>query len=336
MASSLLLSFLTAYSNESYVPLEGRRGEEQTFLTFPEWYLVHSPAEYANFVAKNPAHDFPFIGHIKQLWSSYSSVTEEQFNNHYPINLPYHVMICVIATSTTFEYGLRSIYENSIGRISWALSPKKLTAEDKYGALVAQKYVDFIRQEPWYLFDFTDKLKGLWMTVPMNGPGMLRKWERRYALSTEYLIKAVYAKVIEFATRQSYIPAAMTTYAVVDVAPKSIPRELNIQVVKMLPDGSTLLSMPRYYNFRIAATQLALSGSKLVDIAGNHSQILVTVWKRTDGRIENNNVRILFEQPIITMPGYERVGMILSVTKLSDFLFNAPKSNLIVEHVYDY
>ena len=32
-------------------PEEHRRTPDQTFLTFPEWFLVHSPAEYAAYLA---------------------------------------------------------------------------------------------------------------------------------------------------------------------------------------------------------------------------------------------------------------------------------------------
>ncbi|MFM0076154.1 hypothetical protein PQQ86_33890 [Paraburkholderia sediminicola] len=39
--------------------------------------------------------------------------------------------------------------------------------EDRYGAQAAQEYVDFIRQEPWYLFDFGARLRHLWSDVPM-------------------------------------------------------------------------------------------------------------------------------------------------------------------------
>ena len=48
-------------------PKEHQRGAEQTFLTFPEWYLVHSPAEYAVFVRENNPDGFPFWGHIGQF-----------------------------------------------------------------------------------------------------------------------------------------------------------------------------------------------------------------------------------------------------------------------------
>src|SRR5256885_13642465 len=59
----------------SVTPAEHRRGEEQTFLTYPEWFLVHSPAEYATYVRDHTPSDFPFWGHIGQLWHSYGAVT---------------------------------------------------------------------------------------------------------------------------------------------------------------------------------------------------------------------------------------------------------------------
>lgn len=326
-------------ANDSYqtpIPEAQRRGVEQTFLTFPEWFLVHSPAEYASFTADHPAHGFPFLRHIGQIWSSYDAVAEEQWRQGYPSNPGYHVMICVIASSTTVEYALRSFYENTLGRISWA-SSSALTEEDRYGARVAQDYVDFIRQEPWYLYDFSSKLKGLWSETPMFGPNMLRKWERRYALTTEYLIKAVYGKLIEKATRAAYVPAKMTTEVVVDHAPAVLPMANEIQLVQTLPDGRAILDMPRYFDFRIAATELARNNVKLTDIAGNTTVILVTVWVNDDNAdaMQDGN-RLLFEQPLITKPGKRRLALVVPVASLSDFLMKAQERGVTVEHVYDY
>lgn len=334
--SAALLCFIcqAAVRAESLISVDQRRGVEQTFLTFPEWYLVHSPAEYAAYVAHHPAHDFPFIGHVGQLWSSYRTITAEQIRAGYPANAGYHVMICVIATSTTVEYGLRSIYENTVGRVSLAASSGGLTEEDRYGAAVAQDYVDFIRKEPWYLYDFYSKLKGLWSTTPAFGQGMVRKWERRYALTTEYAIKAVYAKLIELATRSAYEPALMTTRVVVEDVPKAIPA--NTKIVRELGDGRAIMDLPRYFDFRIAATQLANSGGKLVDIAGNDSVILVSILANDEASFTTTGSRILFEQPMITIPGKKRVALVLPVSELSSFLSRALEQGLAVEHVYDY
>ena len=51
-------------ADEPVTPPEHRRGAEQTLLTFPEWFLVYSPAEYAAFVKTSPPSEFPFLGHI--------------------------------------------------------------------------------------------------------------------------------------------------------------------------------------------------------------------------------------------------------------------------------
>lgn len=312
-----------------------QRGVEQTFLTFPEWFLVHSPAEFAAYVAHHPAHGFPFIAHIGQLWSSYGSVIGEQVRKDYPINLGYHVMICVIASSTTLEYAIRSAYENTVGRIGSVFSANRLTDEDRYSAMVAQDYVDFIRREPWYLYGFASKLKMLWTTVPMTGPGLVRKWERRYALTTEYATKAIYAKVIEMATRAAYTPALMTTQVVVEHVPEGLSAD-RIALVRRLPDGSAVMDMPRYFDFRVAATTLAQHGGNLIDIAGNSSVILVSVWAAADADFHRDDLRALFEQPLITMPGKKRVAVIVPVRSLSRFLLEAPQRGIEVEHVYDY
>ena len=59
-------------------PPEHRRSPDQTFLTFPEWYLVHSPAEYAAYLgAGRRASGFPLYAHIGQFWQSYAAVAHE-------------------------------------------------------------------------------------------------------------------------------------------------------------------------------------------------------------------------------------------------------------------
>jgi hypothetical protein len=335
-AAALTASETLSAIYQSPVPVAARRGTEQTLLTFPEWYLVHSPAEYARIVQAAPSHDFPFLDQIGQLWSSYATVTREQMHDHYPLNPGYHVMIWVIASSTTVEYALRSLYENTVGRASWLLGGERLTDEDRYGAQAAQEYVDFIRLEPWYLFDFGARLHHLWSDVPLWGPGLVRKWERRYALTTEYAIKAVYGKLIEKATRAAYTPALMTTDVVVDHLPDSWSPLAHVSVLARLPDGRALLALPRYFDFRLAATSLAQQGIHLIDIAGNTSVILVTVWMKDDASLPAGNSRILFEQPL-KMPAHtRRVALLMPVRGLSDFLAAAGQNGLVTEHVYDY
>jgi len=126
----------------------------------------------------------------------------------------------------------------------------------------------------------------------------------------------------------------MTTQAVVDHAPAQLPG--GVKLVGTLPGGRALLDLPRYYGFRTAALQLAQAGATLQDIAGNASVILVTVWMNVDQPLPGTGGRVLFEQPLLTMPGKKRVAIVLPVAGLSSFLLRAEAAGVEVEHVYDY
>jgi len=317
-------------------PAEHRRGEEQTFLTFPEWFLVHSPAEYAAFVKTNPPSGFPFWGHIGQLWQSYRAVTRATTNDRYPFNFGYHVMIVVIATSTTVEYGLRSAYETLVGRLAELARTHGPTPEDAYGARIAQDYVDFIRERPWYEYDFWGKVKGLWRETSLVGPDMLRKWERKYALTSEYGAKAIYGWLIMLGTKASYDEALPVTAVVVDRLPE--PAGADVKVLEKLPDGGALVLVPRYAAFRASAGALARGDANFREIAGNGAQapILVSVLAPAGWTPPAPDAEILFTQPLVTQPGAQRVAFTVPVGGLAELLRRLEAAQVRVEHVYDY
>jgi hypothetical protein len=324
-----------ARADEVRTPVEHRRGTEQTFLTFPGWFLVHSPAEYATFVKQNDPDDFPFWGHIGQFWQSYGAVFRAT-DDEYPFNFGYHVMIMVIGTSTTVEYALRSAYETVVGRLTALTSDGEMTAEDRYGAMVAQQYVDFIRVQPWYEFDFFGALCGLWRDTSLWGSDLLRKWERKYALTTEYGIKGAYGWLIKKATKASYDAPVPVTATVVDKLPADVDKALpEIKVLQRFADGSVLTLLPRYEAFTAHSAALAKRGASFQEIAGNRSVILVSALVPVPWQPQSDD-RVLFEQSIITRPTYKRVVLVVPVNSLAGVLNRFSASGQELEHVYDY
>jgi len=311
-----------------------RRGEEQTFLTFPEWFLVFSPAEYAGFVRTRTPDGFCFWGHIGQFWHGYATVIHELRVQHEPKNWGYHVMIVVIGVSTTVEYGIRSAYETTVGRIS-AATTDELTPEDRYGARVAQEYVDFIRIRPWYEFDFLSRLKGLWTQTDLIGPHLLRKWERRYALTTEYLVKAGYGRLINVGTRASYDVPIPTTAVVAEHWPVCDHPPADVQVLKETASGAALLALPRYEPFRVPVVALAHCGAVFREIAGNRNIILLSTVGATNAA-PPPDTQVMMRQPIITRPGNERLVLIVPVDRLAQTLVGLDTDGLALEHIFDY
>jgi hypothetical protein len=327
------IAIASAAADEVRTPPEHRRGEEQTFLTFPEWFLVHSPAELASYLAQRRApSEFAWGGHIAQFWQGYRAVTRE--TAPYPFNAGYHLMVAVIGTSTTLEYALKSAYESTAGRIAEASALGSQTDEDRLAARVAQQYVDFIRVDPWYLFDFVAPLRELW-ALPPAGTHLLRKWERRFALSTEYLIKAGYAWLIKQATGAIYEEARPVTAVALDRAPAPLPAPLNEMRRLAGPDSATV-TVPRYRAFMFYAQAIAQQGVNFREIAGNRGQIVASVIARRDVPPPPAPLRAILVQPILTQPAWERRVIAMPVAELASQLRRWRAADVQLEHIYDY
>jgi hypothetical protein len=317
-------------------PREHARGVEQTLLTYPEWFLVFSPAEYAEFVTRATPDRFPFFGHVGQFWDGYAAVTRESRARGQDLNPGYHLMVMVIGLSTTVEYALRSGYERLVGRISAATAGGP-TDEDRFGAKVAQDYVDFIRVLPWYEYDFAKQLKTLWTEVPASGAHPVRKWERRFALSTEYGLKTLYGKFIGLATGTIYDKPLLVTAVVVQPAPKADAQRLpGLKVLQALPDGAALVTVPRYEAFMNYAQAMAAQGVDFREIAGNRSVILVSLIGPHDWHPRAGIEKELIEQPILTRPGLKRIVATTRVPQLGAALREWTRSGVRIEHIFDY
>lgn len=289
------------------------RPADQTFLTFPEWFLVFSPEEQANYYKHHTATTFPFMSHTAQIWQSYK-IVNDQIKNNFPTNTGYHFMIWVIGTSASVEYSIKAWYETIIGRITDTGEPT--TTEDKFNAKFTQDYVVFIKDRPWYEFDFKSSLKELWSSTSFFGSNFLRKIERRYILTSELLVKYIYGKLIGLGTKQVYDVALPTTAVILD--------------------NDSLRYLPRYDKFADAAITLAKSGHSFKEITGNNSAILLTVSVPSDNKTNFENAKTVFIQPISSDPTIKRIALAIPVTNLSALLKKLNTNKIKVEHVFDY
>ena len=326
-----VLSLAAMGGDAVLAPPEHRRGEDQTYLTFPEWFLVHSPAEYAAFLKHDDPHHFPLLAHIGQLWSSYVDVIRA--TRQYPFNAEYHVMINVIGISTTVEYALKGMYEGTFGRLAAAARRSERTPEDEFAAATAQRYVDFIRDRPWYEFDFMAELRGLW-SVPATRGNPIRKIERRFALTSELLVKAAYGKLIELATRSSFEAPKPVTAVVLDRAPSNSQGLRELKTLQVFGDGTTLVTIPRYEGFTVYARGLAQQGLRFVEIAGNRNVILASLLT-SDATLPSWAQRVVIEQPYLTRPGWRRVAVAVPINRLH-LTAVAETPSMQIEHIYDF
>lgn len=315
-----------AVNQHPLTPMKDVRPADQTFLTFPEWYLVFSPEEQANYFKQYTASSFPFMSHTAQIWESYH-IVNDQIKDNFPVNKGYHFMIWVIGSSASVEYSIKAWYETVIGRITD--THEAITEEDRFNAKFTQEYVDFIKDTPWYAFDFGSRLRELWGTS-FFGDHFLRKIERKYILTSELLIKAAYGKLIGLGTKTVYEEALLTTAVVLD------SKCASLKGAKTFGDSAVLVYVPRYNNFSRAADILAESGCNFKEVAGNNSAILLTVLVPSADTATFAGAQIIFTQVIASKPTQKRVAMAVPVTGLSKLLKQLDAGNIVVEHVFDF
>ena len=218
--------------------------------------------------------------HDRDRWSvrcaSVSNVPCARAIREYPFNAGYHLTVSVIGTSTTVEYDMKRLYEHSVGRLSKATrTGSDLTPEDRFAAKAAQDYVDFIRVDPWHLFDFKSRLTQLWQ-LSLSGPNTIRRFERCFAVTSEFLAKEGYAKVIKFATRSIYEAPKHVTAIVLDRMPSTNHSYSEIKVLTTTGD-EIIATIPRYEAFTDYSRWLAAEGGNIHEIVGNRGEVVVSL-----------------------------------------------------------
>lgn len=311
-----------------------RRQLGDSYLTYPEWYIVHAYADLAGVTRQSSESAYDYLAGIGGFWSSLCRATEiasrtgtgtaSQKTTNY-----------VIGLSFTAEMLLQGAYERSIGALSaWSRGPQK-TAEDQLAVRMRAEYADFLRQTPWYRYPFGAELQRLWNETPFVFS--LRALERRLALSLEWGGKYAYAKALGYAA--GYDPAVLTLRSVVvglddsDIA--ADPRIKRIRDVS-LPDGrtATLIETPRYRAFTDIARGLGARRRSIVEIAGNTS-ILTTILKPDQATLSVPGSEV-FSLPLQSKPGWRRLGIDMPVPALATQIGAVERQGAEFEHAYDY
>lgn len=311
-------------------PKEYCRPADQTFLTFPEWYLVFSPDEQAQYFKHTTATTFPYTIHTAQIWQSYKIVCD-QIRDNYVYNGGYHFMIWVIGTSASVEYTIKAWYEKIIGRLTDTY--RAVTDEDKFNATYTQHYVDFIKDRPWYEFNFKNELTALYKTTSIVDKYFFRKMERKYILTSELIVKIVYGKLIGLGTASVYDAALPTTEVLVDSLASNIG---SLKLINTYENKMALISLPRYHKFNDAICNLAQQGFTFKEIAGNNSAILITVLAPENTNITYKNCQTVFVQSISSQRQMERIAIAVPVKDLNTLIIQLENEKIEIEHIFDF
>src|SRR6266403_1857558 len=316
---------------------KNRRLLEDSYFSYPEWYIVWSYEERAQYLPRNLPGGFPYFASIGQYWRSYCFICGLTQSRH-QFNFGDHLSSFVLGGSFALEYSIRGAYEQTIGRLSEWTSSHELVEEDAYAARVAREYADFVYIRPFYEFHFGHALKELWKETPLWGKHPIRKWERKFILSVDFGIEAVYAHAMLFASHLTYGVESGDTYAWLDKATDSVFQEYpRVKIVEETARQSYVVSIPRYQEFTDLAVKLANRDVHFVQIAGNDIIMLTVVGSKTwNYDLPANEASLLFTENFLTQSQVKRFALECPVRSLHSVLTQLAGRGVKIEHIYDY
>ena len=316
---------------------KNRRSVEDAYYSYPEWYIVWSYEARAQYLPTNLPSGFPYFASIGQYWRSYCFICGLTQSRH-QFNFGDHLSSFVLGGSFALEYSIRGAYEQTIGRLSEWTSSHELVEEDAYAARVAREYADFVYIRPFYEFHFAHALKEFWKETPLWGKHPIRKWERKFILSMDYGLEALYAWVLEKASHLTYGVESADTYTWIENAPETLFQEFpRIKAVKEVSSHSYVVAIPRYQEFTDLAMKLAKHDVHFAEIAGN-GEIMLTIVapKKWSYDLPATDGTLLFTENFLTQPGLERIALECPVRSLHAVLNNLASRGAQIEHIYDY
>jgi hypothetical protein len=311
-----------------------RRKLNNTYFTFPEWYIVYSFEDFGRFLDRSSESHFGYLGHIFGFWRSFCTI-----NRAVPATAEslteVKTMIHVIGVSYSVEYAVKGIYENTIGRAFEWIRGEKRTPQDEFGRAVLQDYAAFLYTIPWYKYPFREKLDGL-LAISSPTPSTLRSYERDFALGAEYFVKIGYASLIQKALDAgSDSEPRDIMFVVATLPPDVLTKEPRIKPIRALTPQWQLVQTPRYKDFTEIVQALLDKGFGLAEVAGNHD-ILITVIAPDTAKLGINGTTELFSLELDARPGYRRAGLKARIDRLVDINRELKAKGASIEHFYDY
>jgi hypothetical protein len=313
------------------------RPQGDSFLTFPEWYIVHAYNDLAGVTARASESDFNYLTSIRGFWTSLCGATLKASMSG-PASADQKATNYIIGFSFTAEMGMIGAYERTIGALTeWTTGGRK-TAEDEFNAALLKEYGAFLYQTPWFRFPFGAKLRQFWHETPFVLS--IRAIERRGSLSLQYAARGAYAALMRFVA--GYDPADLTIRSVVGgLAPPELAAMADVKVVREVTDANgargVLVETARYAAFDAFVRELGRhAGASLREVAGNHRILVTIVAPAGDAKFATTGAVAIFRLPVQSSPGSQRIGIDTPIDSLVQDVKDFEAAGYRFEHAYDY
>ncbi|WP_147127415.1 hypothetical protein [Shimia ponticola] len=299
------------------------RLETRTLMTYPEWHIVHAYEDYAHVISSGDPHQFDYLAAIRGFWRANCALSKAS-GQLGSVDGDTKQLVYVIGVSFTAELLAKAMYEETLGRLSAAICGPERAALDDLSAEQATDYAIFLRQVPWYKWDFAADAQALSDTATSG----FRDRERRMALGLEYRAKAAYADVIAAAVAEVGADELTLRMIVTGATDDMLAGFEGVRVIGPTERGTQIETI-RYRALTHLMRDMAQAGVDFVEIAGN-DDIMFTIISH-----EPSHPKAIFSS---ARQGFEdhRHVVLTKVRELANDLRGIKSTSSRLEHIHDY
>jgi hypothetical protein len=120
-----------------------RRAEGDSYLTYPEWYIVHAYADLAGVTRQSSESHYDYLDAVTTFWSSLCRATQTA-RRAGPVTFDQRVTDYIIGVSFSLEMAVQGLYERSIGALTAWLRGAQKTPEDAFNQRFLDDYAKFL------------------------------------------------------------------------------------------------------------------------------------------------------------------------------------------------
>ena len=312
------------------VPNEHQRSDTGTYLNLSTWCIFFIKEEFLRFLNENNTKQFPYWENIKLYWFYY--YLSYKLTKGKNINIFSHFKMALNTLIFTVEYFLKLAYDYCV---YFLRKPALKSAKENLVDTINQEYLNFIKNSPWYEFDFLSRLIAYYKYNPLREKGTkinFTEVEKTFFLNLSFLFKQLIAASIKLVNSINYNQTNKTTVIELDYFPQTLEKNQEINTVGEYRKH-VLLELPRYKGIKEYLQKVSLDNN-LYSIAGNEGIILVSC------KFDKSKASLIKLTPVITNKENEqnqiRSIYPVPVAYLIGFIKYCNNKKIAVEQILEY
>lgn len=308
------------------IPSEHQKYLGGTYFNLLNWSEFFIKKQFFKYIEENRSIDFAYWENVKIYWCYYLIIYKS--NTH--INIKYHFLLFLNTLFFTTQYLIKFIYNKTVGKLRNKIK-KDNSENEMLITMILNEYIDFIKYNSWYDFDFWYRLKAYYK-LRKKSKNEFIELEKVFFLTLSFIFKQLIANIIKITHAINYFE--VSPFTVIEISNISEALKSNLEIINIGKyQKNYLLGLPKYKGLKYYLE--FIGENNLYSIAGNKELIVVSCIFKDINKINLINITPLCVHPI-PQTNQLRVLYTVNISQILAFINFCEIKKISLEKIIDF